>query len=214
VAGGSGRRFGAPKQFLSFAGQPLVSRSVDAARSVADGVVVVVPSVGADPGTEWKLDADLVVTGGSTRAASVRAGLGAVPEDTAIVVVHDAVRPLAQPSLFEAVVAAVREGADGAVPAVRVGDTLKQARDGVVRGTVDRSELVAVQTPQAFVADVLRRAHAGSPEATDDAALLEGTDAVVRIVDGDPRNLKITHPADLDVAEALFEVMSRDPRRG
>ncbi len=111
MAGGSGRRFGAPKQFIELAGRPVIAWSVDAARTVADGVVVVVPAEGGAPGSEWKLDADRVVTGGSTRASSVRAGLDAVPKDAAIVVVHDAARPLATPTLFEGVVAAVRDGA-------------------------------------------------------------------------------------------------------
>jgi 2-C-methyl-D-erythritol 4-phosphate cytidylyltransferase len=209
VAGGSGRRFGATKQFLELAGRPVVAWSVDAARAVADGVVVVVPAEGGAIGSEWKPDADRIVTGGSTRASSVRAGLEAVPEDAAIVVVHDAARPLASPALFEAVVAAVHDGAPGAVPVVALGDTLKRAERGVVVGTVDRSGMVSVQTPQAFAADVLREAHADGPEATDDAALLERIGATVHTVDGDPQNLKITHPGDLDVCEALVEVMSR-----
>ncbi len=209
MAGGSGRRFGAPKQFLELAGRPVIAWSVDAARAVADGVVVVVPAEGGDPVSERKLDADRVVTGGSTRAGSVRAGLAAVPEDATIVVVHDAARPLATPALFEAVVSAVRDGAEGAVPVVPVGDTLKRVERGAVVGTVDRDGMVSVQTPQAFAADVLRRAHADGAEATDDAALLERIGATVRTVDGDSQNLKITHSADLDVSEALVGVMSR-----
>jgi 2-C-methyl-D-erythritol 4-phosphate cytidylyltransferase len=209
VAGGSGRRFGAPKQFIELAGRPVVAWSVDGARSVADGVVVVVPAEGLAPGSEWKLDADRVVTGGSTRASSVRAGLAAVPEEAAIVVVHDAARPLATSALFEAVVAAVRDGADGAVPVVPLGDTVKRTEGGSVVGTVDRSGMVSVQTPQAFAAGVLREAHADRPEATDDAALLERIGATVRTVDGDPQNLKITHSGDLDVCEALIEVQAR-----
>ena len=209
MAGGSGRRFGAPKQFIELAGRPVIAWSVDAARTVADGVVVVVPAEGGAPGSEWKLDADRVVTGGSTRASSVRAGLDAVPKDAAIVVVHDAARPLATPTLFEGVVAAVRDGAKGAIPVVPLGDTVKRAEGGSVVGTVDRSGMVSVQTPQAFAADVLREAHADSPEATDDAALLERMGVTVRTVDGDSQNLKITHPGDLDVCEALVEVLSR-----
>lgn len=180
---------------------------------MAQVVVVVVPADGGGPGSEWKLDADRVVTGGSTRAGSVRAGLAAVPDGAAIVVVHDAVRPMASPALFESVVAAVRDGADGAVPVVPVGDTLKHTEGGAVTGTVDRVGLVTVQTPQAFDADVLRRAHAGSPEATDDAGVLEAIGATVRAVEGDPQNLKITHPGDLDVCEALIAVMSQRRHR-
>ena len=103
----------------------------------------------------------------------MRAGLAAVPADAEIVVVHDAARPLAGADLFQRTVAAVRAGADAAIPGVPVTDTVKQVEDGRVVATVDRSRLVAVQTPQAFRAAVLRRAHAGDPEATDDAALVE-----------------------------------------
>ncbi len=210
VAAGSGRRFGGPKQFLELAGRSVVDWSVESARSVADGVVVVVPADhdAASAGSP-RIDADRVVTGGDTRAASVRAGLRVVPDDVDIVVVHDAVRPLARSGLFESVVAAVREGADGAVPALPIGDTVKRVRDGAVVGTVERNDLVVVQTPQAFSARTLRRAHEGEPDATDDAALVERLGGCVRIVDGDPRNLKITHPGDLGRLEAV----ASDPGR-
>jgi 2-C-methyl-D-erythritol 4-phosphate cytidylyltransferase len=145
-----------------------------------------------------------VVAGGPTRAASVRAGLEAVPADAEVVVVHDGARPLASPDLFHAVVdAVVQQGWDGAVPALPVSDTLKVVSDGVVGATHDRSGLVAVQTPQAFRASVLRRAHAGGGEATDDAALVEACGGTVRVVPGDPRNLKVTTPADLEILALL-----------
>jgi 2-C-methyl-D-erythritol 4-phosphate cytidylyltransferase len=211
VAGGSGQRFGAPKQFLELGGRPVIAWSVAAARSVADGVVVVVPKGDEETDPHPELHADVVVAGGLTRADSVRAGLDVVPDDADVVVVHDAARPLASPALFEAVVAAVREGADGAVPVVLVGDTLKRAAHGTVTATVDRSDLVAVQTPQAFAAGMLRRAHAGAPEATDDAGLVERMGATVRTVAGDPRNLKLTHPGDLELLEAVVGAMSRRP---
>ncbi|HLN16046.1 MAG TPA: 2-C-methyl-D-erythritol 4-phosphate cytidylyltransferase [Acidimicrobiales bacterium] len=211
VAGGSGERFGRMKQFALLGGRPVVARAVAACRSVARGVVLVVPK-GA---TDEDYGADAVVVGGATRSASVREGLAAVPGDADVVVVHDAVRPLAPPALFAAVLAALADGeAAGAVPALPVADTLKRVapllteRAGppwpVVQATVDRGDLVAVQTPQAFVAEVLRRAHAGGPEATDDAALLEALGATVRVVPGDPRNLKLTTPADLARAEQLL----------
>jgi 2-C-methyl-D-erythritol 4-phosphate cytidylyltransferase len=210
VAGGSGLRFGAPKQFIPLAGTPVASWSVRAARSVADGVVLVVP-VPAGPGMpgpgasgDAAFGATSVVAGGATRAASVRAGLGAVPGDAAVIVVHDAARPLATPDLFAAVVDAVRSGdVDGAVPVVPVADTLKRVADGRVVATVDRSGLVAIQTPQAFAAEALRSAHAAGGEATDDAGLLEACGRPVGTVDGDPRNLKLTRPEDLVLAEAL-----------
>ncbi len=212
VAGGSGRRFGGPKQFLLLAGRPVVAWSVEAAHTVADGVVLVVPDEEAAD-TEargWPWGAELTVVGGSTRAASVRAGLAVVPEDASVIVVHDAARPLAGSELFAAVVQAVTaEGADGAIPVLPVSDTLKRASGGVVRTTVDRDGLVTVQTPQAFDAGVLRTAHRSGDDATDDAGLLEAVGATVRTVPGDPRNLKITHIDDLALAEALMRAVPR-----
>lgn len=145
--------------------------------------------------------ADVVVAGGSTRSASVRAGLAAVPADAQVVLVHDAARPLAPPALFASVIAAVRDGADGAVPGLPVTDTIKRVARGRVVETLDRGTLVAVQTPQAFAASALRRAHASEPEATDDAALIEAAGGAVVVVLGDPANAKITRPGDLEAAE-------------
>jgi 2-C-methyl-D-erythritol 4-phosphate cytidylyltransferase len=153
--------------------------------------------------------ADAVVAGGETRAASVRAGLAAVPADVDAVLVHDAVRPLATPELSARVLAAVAGGADGAVPGVPVVDTLKRVQGDRVETTVDRAELVAVQTPQAFRADVLRRAHAGEGDATDDAALVEAVGGTVVVVAGERDNLKVTWPEDLAVAEALLAARER-----
>jgi 2-C-methyl-D-erythritol 4-phosphate cytidylyltransferase len=204
VAGGSGSRYGAQKQFAALAGRTVAERSVAAARSVADRVVLVVPA-GSGPAAHG---ADLVVTGGATRSASVRAGLAAVGEDAEVVVVHDAARPLARPELFAAVLDAVRAGAAGAICAVALSDTVKKVvRDdrGVrVLSTLERTDLVAVQTPQAFRPDALRRAHAGEPEATDDAALVEALGLEVAVVEGDPGNLKLTTPDDLARAERLL----------
>jgi 2-C-methyl-D-erythritol 4-phosphate cytidylyltransferase len=220
VAGGSGRRFGGRKQFLPLAGHPVASWAVRAANSVADGVVLVVPAPDASdadedgtgdtapaPGAsgEGALGASCVVSGGATRADSVRAGLAAVPADAVVIVVHDAARPLASPELFAAVVDAVRDDAvDGAIPVVPVTDTLKRVLGGRVVDTVDRDGLLAVQTPQAFAAGALRAAHAGGGQATDDAGLLEVAGLTVAAVEGDPRNLKLTRPEDLALAEALL----------
>jgi 2-C-methyl-D-erythritol 4-phosphate cytidylyltransferase len=207
VAGGSGDRFGRPKQFLDLGGSTVVARSIAAARSVAAGVVVVVPA-GQAPAPDARdpdFGADIRVDGGPSRAASVRVGLAAVPDDVTVVVIHDAARPLAAPALFQAVVAAVtgRSGADGCIPVLPVTDTLKRVAGTEVLSTVDRSDLVAAQTPQAFRAGVLRRAHREGADATDDAALLESIGATVRTVPGDPRNLKLTVPHDLVLAEIL-----------
>lgn len=200
MAAGSGRRFGGAKQFLFLAGRPVHQWAVEATRSVADGVVLVVP-----PGRENDADpagaADLVVAGGTTRAESVRAGLVAVPENAAIIVVHDAVRPMASGALFRAVVGAVVAGAGGAIPGVPVIDTVKSVDHGFVSATIDRSRLVHVQTPQAFRASTLRRGHESEPESTDDAAVVEALGVQVVVVPGEEENLKITSPADLSLLE-------------
>jgi 2-C-methyl-D-erythritol 4-phosphate cytidylyltransferase len=195
VAGGRGERFGGPKQFSLVGATSVAARSVLAARSVAAPVILVVPS-GYDGDGEG---ADIVVTGGSTRSASVRCGLAEIG-DVDVVIVHDAARPLASPELFRAVLDEVLAGAAGAIPAVPVSDTIKLV-DGPlpsrVTETLARERLVAVQTPQAFRAEVLVRAHAGDPEATDDAALLEAMGERVVAVLGEPANVKITTPEDL-----------------
>jgi 2-C-methyl-D-erythritol 4-phosphate cytidylyltransferase len=210
VAGGSGRRFGRPKQFSPLGGRPVLEWAVDACRPVSSGVVLVVPADGPSVSKETH-GADVVVTGGASRAESVRRGLDAVPADASVVLVHDAARPLASPSVFDAVVDAVTRGdADGAVPGLAVSDTVKTVThdDGVchVARTLDRRSLVVVQTPQAFRADVLRRAHRAGAESgievTDDAMLVEAIGGRVRVVPGDPGNFKITTPEDLRAAEA------------
>ena len=121
-------------------------------------------------------------------------------------------RPLAPPALFDAVIDAVRAGADAAVPGFPISDTVKRVDGDHVVETIARDELVAVQTPQAFRTDALRAAHTASAEATDDAALVEAAGGRVVVVPGDPRNLKITTPADLVVAAALLVAASEEQR--
>jgi 2-C-methyl-D-erythritol 4-phosphate cytidylyltransferase len=206
VAGGSGQRFGTLKQFALLADRPVVEWAVAACRASSSGVVLVVPPGQSAPGASADYGADVVVEGGATRTESVCRGVAAVPETAEVIIVHDAARPLASPDLFHAVIAAVTTGgAGGAIPGVPVSATIKVV-DGSdrVTATLDRAALVAVQTPQAFEAALLRRAHAAGTEATDDAALVEALGATVRVVPGDPRNLKITTPADLDTAEHLM----------
>ena len=209
VAAGRGQRFGAPKQFARLGGRTLVEWSVDSARGEAQGIVLVLPpdepddSPGARLARHGVAGVDVMVPGGATRSASVRAGLAAVPARAEVIVVHDGARPLASPAMFRAVVDAVRAGADGAVPALALADTLKRVAGDVVHGTVERDALVAVQTPQAFRAEVLRAAHAAGGEATDDAGLVEASGATVRTVPGDPRNIKVTTTADLEIVQAL-----------
>ena len=223
VAAGEGRRFGAPKQLQPLAGRRVIDWALEAAAAASHGVVVVAAAdpveahrdgpaartasagPGADPPTAGAGTPTVIVTaGGSTRSESVRAGIAEVPEGAEVIVVHDAARPLAGGALFTAVVAAVLSGADGAVPAVAVTDTIRHTGNGAL----DRSQLRAVQTPQAFRADLLRRAHASGGEATDDATLVEAAGGEVRLVDGEADNLKITTPGDLHVAEALLAARS------
>lgn len=200
VAAGSGARFGGAKQYALLGGKRVVDWSLATARSACGAVVLVVPPDRADTPEA----ADHVVAGGATRSASVRAGLAVVAreasEDT-VVVVHDAARPFASRSLFDAVIAAVRSGADGAVPGLPITDTVKSiGADGSVSATLDRARLVTVQTPQAFRLPALQDAHRGEGEATDDAALVEATGGRVVIVEGEPTNRKITTPSDLAVS--------------
>jgi 2-C-methyl-D-erythritol 4-phosphate cytidylyltransferase len=195
VAAGSGARFGARKQYESLGGRRVLDWSVAAARSVADGIVLVVPPDRVDAPEK---DVDVVVAGAATRAGSVRAGLAVVPADARVIVVHDAARPLATAALFTAVVAALADtDVDGAVPGVAVADTIKRVQAGRVMATLDRTELVAVQTPQAFRATALRAAHASRGEATDDAALVEASGGRVVVVEGEAANAKVTTAADL-----------------
>lgn len=189
VGGGSGRRFGLPKQYEALGEVRVIDRSVAIAREASDGVVVVVPPEDAER--------EGAIAGGTTRSESVRAGLAAVPLDATIICVHDAARPLATVDLYRRAIAAVRNGADAAIPAVAVADTIKIVADGIVVSTPDRASLVAVQTPQAFRAGVLRAAHESGNDATDDAALVEGLGGVVAVVDGEMANRKITVPDDL-----------------
>lgn len=216
VAAGSGTRFGRPKQFDELAGRRIVDRSLDVA-SRAGGVVLVVPAAHVDE-ESGRSGADAVCAGAASRSGSVRAGLAAVPPDAEVVIVHDAARPLASDALFRRVVEAVRSGADGAIPGVPVTDTIKEVAGGADGGrvgrTLDRSRLLAVQTPQAFDAAVLRAAHADAPEATDDAALVEACGGKVVFVQGEVTNLKITHVHDLSVAASLLQAGEADASAG
>jgi 2-C-methyl-D-erythritol 4-phosphate cytidylyltransferase len=197
VAGGSSQRFGRPKQYEALGAARVLDWSMTTAAEACDGVVLVVPE--ADAETEEG------VAGGPTRSASVRNGLAAVPADATIICVHDAARPFAGPELFAAVIAAVADGADCAVPGIEVVDTIKIVDvAGVVQSTPDRTTLRAVQTPQAFRAHVLRSAHSATmpTETTDDAMLVEAVGGTVVVVPGHMDNRKITYPADLEWARA------------
>ena len=198
VAGGSGARFGGLKQYERLGSQRVLDWSVAAAQAASDGVVLVVPA--ADASREGG------VAGGATRSQSVRAGLAEVPASATIVCVHDGARPFANADVFARVVTAVADGADGAIPGMPVTDTIKRvATDGLVVDTPNRAELMAVQTPQAFRANVLRAAYLAGDSATDDAALVEAGGGRVVVVDGDVSNRKITDPDDLAWARKFVD---------
>lgn len=201
VAAGSGRRFGGAKQFESLDGVRVVDRSVEVASSCCEGVVVVLPPEVVGTADGRVAGATTVVAGGASRTESSRNGLEAVPATAEVVLVHDAARPLASRDLFGRVVAAVRAGADAAVPVVPVVDTIRRT-DGEI---VDRDALRAVQTPQGFAAAAFRSAYAAGVEATDDAALLQARGGRVELVDGERRNLKLTGPDDLVVLRAFLD---------
>ncbi len=215
VAAGAGERLGAdrPKAFVGLAGRPLLAESVarlDASEWV-DAIVVVAPPGWEEP--TILLAEELVagkvvavVPGGATRAESVRLGLADVAEDALVVLVHDAARPLLEEPVIERLLAPLAEGWDGVVPGLPIPDTVKRVADGRVVETVDRADLVAVQTPQAFRADVLRAAFAGDLSgATDCASLLERAGGRVTVVEGDPRLLKVTTAGDLHAVERMLE---------
>ena len=209
VGAGSGTRLGAPvpKAFVAAGGATLLEHAVHSVLGMSSPVqlILVVPPELTEkaaalvrPSTE----AD-VVAGGSSRQASVAAGLAALRDEIEVVLVHDAARAFTPPQLFDAVVSAVDATGEGAVPGLPVSDTIKRT-DAAARitQTVDRSELVAVQTPQGFPRTQLVEAYrAAVDEATDDAALVVASGLPVRIVDGDALAFKITTPADLQRAE-------------
>ena len=207
VAAGRGERLGTdqPKAFAKLGELPLLAeplRRLDESEWV-HAVVLVAP-----PG--WEEPAILLaeelgcakvrscVPGGATRAESVRAGLAEVDDAAAVVLVHDAARPLLSDEVVERVIAPLAEGWDGVVPGLPLPDTVKRVGvDGGIVETIDRDGLWVVQTPQAFPADTLRRAVAGGGEATDCAGLVEAQGGRVKVVPGDPRLLKVTTAGDL-----------------
>lgn len=215
-SGGSGGAASArvAKQFLEIGGEPILLRSI---RPFLEPpafrwVVVALPEAEAGDPPEYLPAAVTVVRGGATREDSVRAALAAVPDEAEVVLVHDAARPLIDRGLVDRVLRAAAAGA-GALAAVPVSDTLKRVRDGRVVETVDRSTLWRAQTPQGFPRDMIVAAHRQAAEqgihATDDAALVERLGGRVEVVPGDDRNLKVTRPEDLVLAEALLR-LARD----
>jgi 2-C-methyl-D-erythritol 4-phosphate cytidylyltransferase len=211
AAAGRGDRLGLdrPKAFAPLNERPLIAESLERldASDWIEGIVVAAPP-------EWEEPCILVaeevaagkvaetVTGGATRGESVRNALAQVPEETAVVLVHDAARPLVTEEVIERVVTALEEGWDGAVPSLPVADTVKRVEGEAVAETIDREGLVIVQTPQAFVAGIFRRAVESGGEASDCSTLVEAAGGRVRAVRGDPRLLKITESSDLELVES------------
>jgi len=202
VAAGRGERLGAPgpKAFVMLAGRPMLEWSLEALRAApsVERVVVAVP-----PGVSYP-DA---VSGGEARSESVRNALRAAG-DADVVVVHDAARPLLDADLVERCVAGLDGGVDAVIAAAPVTDTVKEAADGIVERTLDRTRLWSVQTPQVFRRAALERALDQPGEvlaaATDDAGLVEAQGGVVRVVESTARNLKVTTPTDLALAALLL----------
>ena len=212
VAAGAGERLGEerPKAFVRLGELPLLAEPLRRLEESGwvDAIVIAVPAGWEEPAIllAEELSATKVVaavTGGATRAESVRIALGEVPEDAVVALVHDAARPLLGDEMIERVLAPLSEGWDGVVPVLQLADTIKRVREGAVVETVDRTELASVQTPQAFLAPVLRRAHEGDlTGATDCSSLVERAGGRVKAVEGDPRLLKVTTRADLELVTA------------
>jgi 2-C-methyl-D-erythritol 4-phosphate cytidylyltransferase len=212
VAAGSGVRLGAgvPKAFAPLCGEPLLAHALRGVLGCGQVVHVVIVA----PGTHLRQARDVagqdarvdVVAGGADRSASVAAGLAALRHDDGIVLVHDAARCLAPSELFARVIHEVRSGHPAVVPGMAMTDTVKVVDpQGRVLATPDRESLRAIQTPQGFLREVLEHAHAGGGSATDDAGLVEQVGGHVRVVQGDPRALKVTSALGLAVAEALLQ---------
>jgi 2-C-methyl-D-erythritol 4-phosphate cytidylyltransferase len=200
LAAGSGTRFGGAKQFARLGPVRLVDHVVATATSVAQAVVLVLP-----PGVAWDgAPVYAVVTGGPTRSASVRAGLAALPPTTEVVVIHDAVHPLAARALFEAVIERVRQGAEAAAPVIPATDTPARCEGDRLVALLPGDGAVLIQIPHAFRPDVLREAYSAGLDARDEVSLLVRAGRVVHTVPGDLRNIHVTRPDELEVARRLF----------
>jgi len=219
AAGGRGERFGAarPKQLLSIGGQTILERSVllfGSHPEVHDIVVALPSEIASNPPAYLSQTSKPVriVTGGMRRQDSVAEAFLAVSEQADVVVIHDAARPFATPDLISKTIAAAAESG-AALAALQANDTVKQGREGVVQATLDRRTIFLSQTPQAFRRSVLRDALALRSDATDEAALAEQAGHAVRIVQGEPTNIKITTPEDLTIAEAIVQQQAPKPAR-
>ncbi len=212
VAAGAGRRFGGMKQYAELGGQTVLSRAVEAFESHPEvDTIVLVVAGGNDRDFDREKHPKIsgVVRGGERRQDSVRRGFAALaPQAEGIVLVHDGARPLVSRDLITRTIAATRSQGV-AVPVVPVGDTVKEVRGGRVVRTVDRSLVYRAQTPQGFLYSILRKILGGADEAgfsgTDEAVLAERMGIPVEAIEGDARNIKITTPLDLAMAEAIID---------
>ena len=212
AAAGRGERLGSdrPKAFARLGGRPLLAESLERLEESGwiDAIVIAAPPDWEEPSilVAEEIAATKVssaVTGGASRSESVRLALEEVPEEAAVVLVHDAARPLLPEEVIERVLAPLSEGWDGVVPGVPLADTVKRVEGDRVVETLSRDDLVAVQTPQAFLADALRRAVSGDvSSATDCASLVESQGGRIKVVEGDPRLLKVTDAEDLALVES------------
>jgi 2-C-methyl-D-erythritol 4-phosphate cytidylyltransferase len=211
VAAGEGRRFGAAKQFALLQGKPVLDWSLETfnAHPGVDEIILVVPDVGSKKSYPARYEKiAVVIKGGQRRQDSVNLGFRAIdPRRTDIILVHDGARPLAGQDLVDRVIEQTREKG-AVVPGLLLEETIKEAAHGEVLVTLDRTRLFRVQTPQGFfyplLARALEKAYADHFYGTDEAALVERLGERVFIIDGDPRNIKITVPLDLKMAEALL----------
>jgi len=199
---------GPPKALRLLGGEPLLRHAVRSLEHAVTQVVVPAPADQREAVETALVGVPVsvtVVSGGASRQESVRRALAALDPDVGFVLVHDAARPLTPAAVTDRVVAALRSGAPVVVPAIPVVDTLRAVTSDASR-TLDRARIRAVQTPQGFEADVLRRAHdtADHDLATDDASMAEALGIPVVLVEGDARAVKVTHPDDLLLAEALL----------
>jgi 2-C-methyl-D-erythritol 4-phosphate cytidylyltransferase len=211
VAAGQGRRFGLAKQFVLLQGKPVLDWSLETfnAHPGVDEIILVVPDAESKKGSLAKYGKiAAVIQGGRQRQDSVLLGFRAIdPRQAGIVLVHDGARPLAGPDLVERVIEQTRKKG-AVVPGLLLEETIKEAGGGEVLETLDRTRLFRVQTPQGFfyplLAWALEKASADHFYGTDEAALVERLGERVFIIDGDPRNIKITVPLDLKIAEAFL----------
>ena len=203
AAAGSGERFGAtlPKALITLGNRTLIEHAVAALAPIASEIVICAPA-GYEKQIQELVGADItVVTGGTTRSDSVRAGITALTGNNKYVLVHDAARALASTQLAGNVLAALEKGEVAVIPGLELIDTVKSVdAGGHVTSTPDRASLRRVQTPQGFDLEILKKAHSSGANATDDGALVEAIGHKVLIINGEDRALKITTPADLATA--------------